>query len=657
MRRCIMLMNIIFLTIYAQAGAQTARDSADQKPRKLLVVGTAHLDTQWRWTIQNTINEYIPSTFRDNFKLMDIYPKYVFSFEGAFKYMLLKEYYPEEYKRLKTYIDRGQWRLAGSWVDPVDVNMPSFESLVRQTLYGNGYFKQEFGKTSKDILLPDCFGFGYTLPSLAAHCGIRSFSTQKLSWGSSVGIPFDIGLWQGVDGSKIVAALNPGSYGTQIKSDLSFDTTWSRKIDSQGVKTGLYEDFMYFGTGDIGGSPDSESVGWLDKSIKSNGPLKVSNIGSDDLSDSVAVEKNINLKTYNGELLMTRHGVGCYSSEAAMKRWNRKNELLADAAERASVMANILAGHKYPRQNIKDTWIRFLWHQFHDDLTGTSIPEAYEFSWNDEILCLNRFSGILENAVEASAPRLNTQTEGEPLLVYNPLSISRQDVVEAVVVFGKRAPKAVGVFNQLGDEVPSQIIKSFSDSLKIIFLAELPPVSYAIYDVRPSPSPYVVEEPQLSLTSTGLRNNRYIVTIDNNGDVASIFDKQERKSLLTEPIRWELLHDKPKQWPAWEIQYDDILAEAKDTLAGQADYEVLENGPVRISLKITRKTEKSTFSSIIRLASAKAGDKIEFDNAVDWYENETLLKAAFRLNSPNDSVTYDIGLGTIRRGVKSAQTL
>ena len=55
---------------------------------------TAHLDTQWRWTIQNTINEYVPATFRDNFKLMDQYPDYVFSFEGAFNYMLLKEYYP-----------------------------------------------------------------------------------------------------------------------------------------------------------------------------------------------------------------------------------------------------------------------------------------------------------------------------------------------------------------------------------------------------------------------------------------------------------------------------------------------------------------------------------------------------------------------------------
>ena len=28
--------------------------------------------------------------------------------------------------------------------------------------------KQEFGKTSRDMFLPDCFGFGYALPSIAA---------------------------------------------------------------------------------------------------------------------------------------------------------------------------------------------------------------------------------------------------------------------------------------------------------------------------------------------------------------------------------------------------------------------------------------------------------------------------------------------------------
>jgi alpha-mannosidase len=54
---------------------------------------------------------------------------------------------------------------------------------------------------------------------------------------------------------------------------------------------------------------------------------------------------------------------------------------------------------------------------------------------------------------------------------------------------------------------------------------------------------------------------------------------------------------------------------------------------------------------VVRLAAGGAGDRIEFDNDVDWYERATLLKAAFPLTCPNDSVVYDIGLGTVKRGL------
>ena len=108
------------LTIIAScilAGAVNAQQPPDSTPAKTLgMVATAHLDTQWRWTIKNTIEEYIPNTLHDNFRLFELYPDYTFSFEGAFRYMLTKEYYPDDYQRLKQYIADGRWRVAGSWI-------------------------------------------------------------------------------------------------------------------------------------------------------------------------------------------------------------------------------------------------------------------------------------------------------------------------------------------------------------------------------------------------------------------------------------------------------------------------------------------------------------------------------------------------------------
>ncbi|MGD8414518.1 MAG: alpha-mannosidase, partial [Candidatus Latescibacterota bacterium] len=458
MRNSIIALALILLGAVAAPAAPPGGNAvdggggADAHQRYLYLVATAHLDTQWRWTVRQTIEEYIPKTFRVNARHFENFDDYVFSFEGAFRYMLLREYYPEDYEKLGQYIADGRWQVAGSWLDAVDVNIPSPESLVRHTLYGNGFFKKEFGKTSTDIFLPDCFGFGYALPSIAAHCGLDFFSTQKLTWGSWVGVPFDIGVWRGVDGSEITAALNPGAYVSKVRDDLSQDSSCVDTVERQGESSGLYAGFKYYGTGDTGGGPDSLSVAWVERSIHGGGPLTVKPIGTDDMAALITPEQKAGLPRYDGELLMTRHGVGCYTSQAAMKRWNRQNERMADAAERAAVIAWHLGGEPYPREQLRAAWVRFLWHQFHDDLTGTSIPEAYAYSWNDEILSLNQFSSMLTSAVGAAASAMDTRVDGVPVVVFNPLSIAREEAVEATVHFGDRKPKAVRVYDPDGEE-------------------------------------------------------------------------------------------------------------------------------------------------------------------------------------------------------------
>lgn len=652
MRRNWVLLVILVAACTTMVHAQQA-DTVKARPT-LGVVGTAHLDTQWRWTIRQSIDEFIPATFADNYRLMDLYPDYVFSFEGAFRYMLLKEYRPDLYARLKPLVDAGRWRVTGSWVDAVDVNLPSFESLVRHVLYGNGYFKREFGVTSRDVFLPDCFGFGYALPSIAHHCGLQSFSTQKLTWGSAYGVPFDIGIWEGVDGSSLVAALNPDAYVSQIKDDLSRDSTWLEAAQHQYEVSGLPVAYHYFGTGDTGGAPDSASVDWLEKSIHSDGPLKVASIGADDIVDMAAQVRRAELPHYKGELLMTRHGVGCYTSEAAMKRWNRKNELIAGAAERASVIADLFGGATYPRDALRDLWIRFLWHQFHDDLTGTSIPEAYEFSWNDEILCQNRFAAILEQAMSSLSPALDTRAKGVPLIVYNPLGMQREDVVEATVTFDDGTPEFVSVFGPNGKEAPSQTTAHAGDSVTVVFLATVPSVGFAVYDVRPAKAACTIPT-GLAVTANSLENDRYRVTIDDSGDVTSIYDNGVDCELLSGSIQLQMLFDKPNRWPAWEIDYDDIMAAPEATVGGTPEITIAENGPARVALRITRKTDHSVFHTTISLAAGSAGDRVVFDEAIDWYERETLLKASFPLTSANERVTYDLGLGTIERGLNHAK--
>ena len=368
--------------------------------RTLYVVATVHLDTQWRWTIQDTIRAFVPATLEQNFEHLENHSFFVVSFEGAFRYMLMKEYYPEEYEHLKGLVETGRWCLAGSMLDAPDVNVVSPESLIRHILYGNGFFSREFGRQSTDLFLPDCFGFGWALPSIAAHCGLRGFSAQKFgNWMAPATIPFDIGRWEGPDGSSIVAAIRPEGYGEGLREDLSQAERWIERLDETGRLCGAHVGLMYVGVGDRGGALDATSMDWLRRSVEGRGPVQVRVSGSDQLFRDLQEEQIENLPRHRGELLLPTHGTGCLTSQAELKRWNRRNEVMAEAAEKAAVIADWLGALAYPAERLRDAWLRFLWHQMHDDLTGTSIPQAYRYSWNDEAVATNRFASALTDAI------------------------------------------------------------------------------------------------------------------------------------------------------------------------------------------------------------------------------------------------------------------
>ena len=73
----------------------------------LYLMGYAHLDTQWRWEYPQVISEYLPSTMQKNFALFQKYPHYIFNWTGANRYMMMKEYFPADFAKLKHYVADG----------------------------------------------------------------------------------------------------------------------------------------------------------------------------------------------------------------------------------------------------------------------------------------------------------------------------------------------------------------------------------------------------------------------------------------------------------------------------------------------------------------------------------------------------------------------
>ncbi len=616
------------------------------KERTLFLVNYSHLDTQWRWAYPLVVRRMLRDTLYDNFAIMEQKPEYLFNWTGAGRYQMFEEYYPEEYARLKGYVAKGQWWPSSNAWEECDVNVPSSESLFRQLLVGHRFFKRAFGTESYDFMLPDCFGFPASLPSILAHAGLKGFSTQKLTWGSAVGVPFNVGRWTGPDGNGIVAALNPGAYDARLTEPLG-GPAWVARLDANGAKLGIKADMLYNGTGDEGGSPMPESMATVWASMASPGPVRIVMGRADQLFTSITPDQRKALPEYRGDLLLTEHSAGSITSQAFLKRLNRGDELLADAAEKASAAADLLGGCAWPKATLDKAWGLMLRNQFHDILPGTCLPKSYEYAWNDGILAARAFEGALHDGAAAVARGLDTRTGGIPLVVFNPLGIDREDVVEALLPAGLEGDGALEAVDGAGKATPAQRTVGVDGRPRVIFAAKVPAVGFAVYGLRPGKAP---AQGLLKAGAGALENGRYRATLDAAGDLASLYDKEVGRELLAAPARLALQEEKPNRWPAWNMDWKDRRNPPRAYVDGAATVRVLEAGPVRVAVEVARETEGSRFVQVYRLAAGGAGSRLEVACTVDWKSSQASLKAAFPLASAAPRATYSWDLGTVERG-------
>jgi alpha-mannosidase len=117
-------------------------------------------------------------------------------------------------------------------------------------------------------------------------------------------------------------------------------------------------------------------------------------------------------------------------------------------------------------------------------------------------------------------------------------------------------------------------------------------------------------------------------------------------------------------FPAWNMEWRDRQRPPLATLGerpprgsgspphgfGGPQIEVVEAGPVRVSLQITRDYGDSRFVQQVRLSCGDAGERVEFLDQVDWHETGVSLKAAFPLAVSAPEASYNWELGVVRRG-------
>src|SRR5208337_3384124 len=346
---------------------------------------------------------------------------------------------------------------------------------------------------------------------------------QKLEQLHQSGQPFDQ-----KDVQEYLALQSKQEELTKVQQDRELDQyqgNWAARVEQNGKVSGVFTDYHYYGTGDIGGAPDEESVKRLEAIVThgttslppqgvfampgqphpewpavrvGEGPVHVISATADQMFLDITPSEAAGLPRYTGEMELTNHSAGSLTSQAYQKRWLRKEELLAEAAEKSSIAAAWLGARPYPLERLNDAWTLVMGGHFHDLAAGTATPRSYEFAWNDDVIAMNQFAGVLTNATEGVSAALDTETKGVPLVIFNPLNVAREDVVEAQVDFPGGMPKAVRVTGPDGKEVPAQVSGG-----NVIFVASMPSVGYAVYDVEPSAVASQAQSP-LRVSNQGL---------------------------------------------------------------------------------------------------------------------------------------------------------
>ncbi|XP_065655728.1 alpha-mannosidase 2C1 isoform X2 [Hydra vulgaris] len=602
-------------------------------------IGHCHIDTAWLWPYEETIRK-CGRSWSSVISLMRRYPNFTFACSQAAQFEWVKKTYPSLFKDIQYYSEAKQFfPTGGTWVE-MDGNMPSGESFIRQFLYGQRFFKMEFGSYCDTFWLPDTFGYSAQLPQIIRQAGIKNFLTQKLSWSLINKFPHSSFIWQGIDGSKCLTHFPPAD---TYESSAGYKDILKTK--SQNKDPGVVCDAMLlYGYGDGGGGPTEDMIENIERMASFDQPRVVNSNPTRFFESLENCQKN--LQTWVGELYLELHQ-GTFTTQALIKKRNRKCEVLLHNIEFSQVWAFLHSSDKSKNnlylteitETLRQCWKNVLLNQFHDVLPGTSIQCVYEDTEKLYEVVLSKSELVpmlLKNIIH-----MNERNESGK-------SIHHDNRAHSIVVnCCSWQRKELVLLDNLCNNSENQLVHMLNEEEKFVQYVEVPSMGLSNVSCV-KPQSVTIEQWRTAFDGEiQLRNENLEVHFNTNGQMTKcILRKSQRECLASASNCFCLYTDIPLYWDAWDVM--PYNQETKEILNLCAEIQIIDRGPLRASFQYRIQiSEKSYISQLVSLDAGS--DFIRFDTEVEWHENRKLLKTEFFLNVHANNATYEIQMGHIQR--------
>jgi alpha-mannosidase len=584
------------------------RGQGSEYSAEAVSIGHGHLDLAWLWPVDETRRKAI-RTSATALRLMEQYPEYRFGFSQPQMYEWIEEDSPELFEEIRTRVEEGRWELFGAlWVEP-DTNIPSVESLIRQCLYGQRYWKDKFGKTVPIAWLPDTFGFSPALPQILKGCGIDGFVTMKLAWNESNPFPYHAFVWEGIDGSRINAHIMP-AHEYHIDNNPAKLRAADGRWEAQGY-VGRY--INLFGIGDGGGGPSIEHIEYRLRAKDAEGVPRQINGRSDEVFESLK-KAGRKLPVWSGELYLELHR-GTYTSQAETKRLHALVE-----RELHNYEFYLAASSLSKPSGLDSMWKLLLLSEFHDILPGSSIAEVYQRTEAE-------LAGILaeirrrtdRHTASDQLPDLETP-EPESVLV-NTLDVPRTE------------------WFSIGGN-------AYVSRLEPLGQGALRPVTDASSDPGEGRSGF--KKPVLVRDGDGfsLGNGILSCRISADGRLTSLVNMNIGRELITgEGAGFALWPDLPPKWEAWDVPgyYREMVAETPEV--SRVELINAESWLPGLRFGFTVGDSEGMCEFSLSPGSGRLDIRVE----IDWRERQKMLRFAIPSSIRTSSARCGIQGGYVRR--------